>query len=194
MPQGLYKSTQVIEVTYQAMAATSGLTDVIMEIFDESGAKDVVNFADVTMTEIGSSGRYKGSFTPDAVGKWRVMIDSVTVTGKTIKDFDVVAHNVASVGDAVSTVDGKVVTVSGKVDTVDGKVDTAQAAIDALNNVSAAEVNAQVDSALSDYDAPTKAEIDASESSIRGADSDTLKTLSDQLDGIAGSVAPPMIG
>lgn len=36
-----------------------------------------------------------------------------------------------------------------------------QSSVDALNDLSAADVNAQVDIALSDYDAPTKAEMDA---------------------------------
>lgn len=44
------------------------------------------------------------------------------------------------------------------------------------------EVNAEVDTALSDYDPPTKAELDTAESNIRGSDNDDLKTLSDQLD------------
>lgn len=39
-------------------------------------------------------------------------------------------------------------------------------AIGALNDLSAAEVNTQVDLALSDYDAPTKAELDAVESTL----------------------------
>jgi len=46
-----------------------------------------------------------------------------------------------------------------------------------------AEVNAEADQALLDYDPPTKAELDAAELAIRGADGDDLKTLSDQLDG-----------
>lgn len=50
---------------------------------------------------------------------------------------------------------------------------------------------AQVASALDTYDAPTKAELDTSESNIRGADSDTLKTLSEQLDAVS---APAMVG
>jgi hypothetical protein len=54
--------------------------------------------------------------------------------------------------------------------------------VEALNNLSAAEVNAEVDTALADYDPPTKDELDTAESNIRGADSDTLKSISDQLD------------
>lgn len=163
MSQGQYKVSEVIEVTFQASGSTSGLLDVTMEIYDETRAKDGVNFPDVTMTEIGSTGRYYGVFTPDAVGKWRVMIDSVTKPGKLVKDYDVVAHNIESIGNAV----------------------------DALNDVSTAAVNAEVDTALADYDAPTKAELDTTESNIRGTDNDTLKDISDQIDGIASA---PVIG
>jgi len=68
------------------------------------------------MTEIDATGRYKGSFTPDAEGKWRVMIDSVTKSGKIVKDFDVVAYNIDAVGDAT-------IVIEGKIDTLDGKID-----------------------------------------------------------------------
>jgi VCBS repeat-containing protein len=95
---------EAIEVTYQAKGATTGLTDVVMEIYDESGAKDIVTFPDVTMTEIGATGRYYGSFTPDAVGQWKVLIDSVTESGKMVKQFDVVSHNIDSIGNAVDSV------------------------------------------------------------------------------------------
>lgn len=135
----------VHEVTYQAAGSTTGLTDVTMEIYDETGAKDTGGFPDVVMTEIASSGRYKGFFTPDVEGKWRVMIDSATKPGKLVRDFDIVGHDVDSVGDAVATTDGKVDTVDGKVDVVDGKVD-------ALNDVSTTEVNTEVNNALTSYD------------------------------------------
>lgn len=65
-------------------------------------------------------------------------------------------------------------------------LETLMTAIDALNDLSAAEVNTEVDQALADYDAPTKAELDTAVSTIRGVDNDTLKTLSDQLDGAIG--------
>lgn len=152
-----------VEVIYQATLATSGLLDVTMEIYDETHAKDGVNFPDVTMTEIGATGRYYGVFTPDAVGVWQVHIDSATKSGKSIKQIDVVAKDVVDVSTEVA----------------------------ALNDVSTVQINAEVDTALADYDAPTKAELDASESNIRGTDNDTLKTLSDQLDNVSG---PPMIG
>lgn len=46
------------------------------------------------------------------------------------------------------------------------------------------EVKAQADQSLADYDPPTKAELDQAEANIRGVDSDSLKTLSDQIDSV----------
>jgi hypothetical protein len=64
-----------------------------------------------------------------------------------------------------------------KIDVIDSNVDailvdtstTIPTQISALNDISPAEVNAEVDTALSDYDAPTKAELDAAESNIIAA-------------------------
>ena len=50
-----------------------------------------------------------------------------------------------------------------------------------------ADINAEADTALSDYDPPTKAELDTAESNIRGSDSDDLKNISDQIDSVATS-------
>jgi len=161
MGQGTYKVNEVIEVTYQSSGSVSGLTDVTMEIYDETRAKDGVNFPDVTMTEIGSTGRYYGTFTPDAAGKWRVMVDSATKPGKLVKDYDIVAHNIDSIGNAV----------------------------DGLNDISTTQVATELET----YDAAKKAELDTTESNIRGADSDTLKTISDQIDNLP-QTSPPMIG
>lgn len=59
------------------------------------------------------------------------------------------------------------------------------------NDISAGDVAVE----LATYDAPTKAELDTTETNIRGADSDTLKSISDQIDGLPSeSVAPPMVG
>jgi len=60
--------------------------------------------------------------------------------------------------------------------------------IGSLATQAKADVNAEVDQALLDYDAPTKAELDAVEDNIRGADNDNLKTLSDQLDSVQTSI------
>jgi len=48
-----------------------------------------------------------------------------------------------------------------------------------------AQVKAQADQALVDYDAATGADVTTSEGNIRGADGDDLKDLSDQIDGVS---------
>lgn len=128
------KVNKAIEVTYQAAGSTTGLDDVKMEVYDEGHALDVAKGV-AAMTEIGSTGRYYATFTPDAEGEWQVHIDSVTTSGKVVKHYTIVAHDVDSVGDAVA----------------------------GLNDIDAAGVNAEVDTALTDYDAATGAEVAALE-------------------------------
>ncbi len=91
----------------------------------------------VTVTEI-ANGAYKISFTPDSEGKWTVWIYQTGYSGYA----DYIQGYV--VRDAFATA----------------------ASISALNNLSAADVNAEVGAALADYDAPTKAEMDAGFASI----------------------------
>lgn len=101
-PNGTYRIGETIEVTYQAPGVTSGLTDITMEIFDETGLKDPVDYPDVIMVEIVSTGRYKASYVPDTQGKWRVMVNSSSKKGLMVKDCDVVGHNIDSIGNAVA--------------------------------------------------------------------------------------------
>ncbi len=132
MPQGQYKINEVIEVTYQATEATTGLADVTMEIYDESGAKDVPNFPDVTMTEIDATGRYTGTFTPDENGKWRVMINSAVKPGKSLRDYDVISHNIHSVGGSIAASEANIRGVdsdtlkdlSDQIDNISGAADS----------------------------------------------------------------------
>lgn len=150
-----------IEVTYQAAGGTVGLLDVTMVIYDESHALDGVNFPDVTMTEIGSTGRYYGSFTPDAEGVWNILIDSATKPGKVVRQFDVVGHDVDSIGDAVGSLnDVSTADIAGELATYDAPT---KAELDlgfaALNDIDAAGVNAEVDTALADYDVAKASDI-----------------------------------
>lgn len=103
-----HKVNTIKEITYQAAGTASGLTDVTMVIYDETHALDGINFPDVTMAEIGSTGRYYGAFTPDVVGEWQVHIDSAAAPGKVMKQITVVANDIATVVTDVATVDGKV--------------------------------------------------------------------------------------
>ena len=163
MSQGIFKTGEAIDVTYQAAKLTTGLVDVTMKIYDETRALDSINFPDVTMTEIGATGRYYGSFIPDAAGVWTIFVDSAAKSSPVVKTFLVCTANLESI----------------------------TADIAALNDLSAVEINSVVASALSTYDAATGTDVSTAESNIRGGDSDTLETLSDQIDNIE---SPAMLG
>ena len=101
---GDFKNGTAIIVTYQAANSTTGLT-IAMDVYDEAHAKDVAKSI-AAMTEIGTTGRYYATFTPDAEGEWMALMEkTVDHSGKVVKAFNVVGHNVDSIGDAVATVD-----------------------------------------------------------------------------------------
>lgn len=74
----------------------------------------------------------------------------------------------------------------------DSQHSTMQSAISGLNDISTAEVNAEVDSALADYDSPTKAELDAGLAGLNDLDAAGVRAalglasadLDTQLDGL----------
>jgi hypothetical protein len=99
------KVNNAIEVTYQASNAQTGLVDVTMVIYDETHTLDGVNFPDVVMTEIGVTGRYYGSFTPDVVGNWTILIDSITIPGKVVKKYKVALTDVDTVAGGVAALE-----------------------------------------------------------------------------------------
>jgi len=152
----IYKDGVSIIVTYQASNAATGKT-IAMDIYDESQALDATKSV-AAMTEIGTTGRYYATFTPDAEGEWiAMMYDSVSGTGDVVKAFKVVGHDVDSIGD---------------------NIDLIKASTDNLPSDPADQ-------------SAVEAAITASETSIRGADGDTLKTIADQLDTLE---SPPMVG
>jgi len=159
-----YKINESIKVLFKA---TNGSTSVNMDVFDETDTQDVAQSG--AMTQLGASNRWIASFTPDANGDWSILC-SDNKGGEVVKHFSVGDYNIQSIGANVQSVETKV---------------------DNLNDISVSEVNSEVDTALADYDAPTKAELDISEQNIRGTDGDDLKSLSDQIDGLS---SPPMIG
>ena len=103
-----YKVGEAITVTYQADNLKSGET-VTMVIYDETGTNDTVNFPDVVMTELGSSGRYQGTFIPDEVGPWVVMISYGNDKGGVVKQYNVGNFNIDDVGQTVNEINAKVV-------------------------------------------------------------------------------------
>jgi uncharacterized protein YoxC len=138
MATGNYKNGVAIIVTYQAVNSATGKT-VTMDVYDESHAKDVPKSI-AAMTEIGTTGRYYATFTPDAEGEWIVMMKNTTDSnGEVVKAFAVAGHNIDSIGDAVASVETKVDTVDTVVDgiqtdvtSIEGKVDTVDTVVDGI--------------------------------------------------------------
>lgn len=98
-----YKNGVPIIVTYQAVNKATGKT-ITMDVYDETYAKDDAKSIAV-MTEIGATGRYYATFTPDAEGEWMVMMANTTdVNGEVVKAFAVAGFNANSIGDIVTDI------------------------------------------------------------------------------------------
>jgi hypothetical protein len=104
MADKTYKVGESIDVVYQAAGGATGVV-VTMSVYDEAGALDAGQSG--AMVEIGATGRYKKSFTPDAEGLWLVQTNDAN-GGKTVKSFSVGQFNVAEIGATVTTINAKV--------------------------------------------------------------------------------------
>ena len=121
MAEKNYKVGEAVSLGYQAPNKESGLV-IIAEIYLPDKTKDIVNFPDVTLVEVGSSGTYRDEFSPDVEGTWQVITHKAGGDGQVVKNYSVGAHNVHSVGDLVAAVDNKIDVVDGKVVALDIKV------------------------------------------------------------------------
>lgn len=97
-----YAVRVAIPVEYNTDGFKSGET-VIMEIFDETLAKDIVTFPDVTMLERTDAPIYDGSFTPDVQGEWLVLCWYGSGKGKVIQKYSVGGYNLDMVGQKIDT-------------------------------------------------------------------------------------------
>jgi hypothetical protein len=105
MATGIYKNGVAIIVTYQAVNIATGKT-VTMDVYDETHAKDVPKCI-AAMTEIGTTGRYYATFTPDAVGEWILIMKNTTDSnGEVVKAYAVAGSNLDSITADISTLDG----------------------------------------------------------------------------------------
>lgn len=127
------------ELVFAGGVSYTGLT-VVADLYESDGT---VEATAVATTEVGSTGVYFGDMPAAAADKYVVVFrEGVNHLGSGEIEWDGTAE----------------ITETGT-----------QADIAALNNLSAAAVNAEVDTALADYDAPTKAELDAAQASIEAA-------------------------
>jgi len=108
MVAGTYKSGVQINLVYQAAALLSDAAPV-GTVFDEAGALHVETTAltsSLAANELSgvAAGRYLGNFTPDAEGRWTVVIQDKNGAGEVSKVYEVAGHDLDSVGDAVGLI------------------------------------------------------------------------------------------
>jgi len=119
-----FKVNESIKVVYQGKGVQSGLT-VTMKVFDETDTEVVLVSPAGVLLERGSSGRYVGSFTPDAEGDWSIEI-SDSAGGEVVKHYSVGQFNIQDVGADVATTEAKVDDLAVEVDEVKSAVNNIQ--------------------------------------------------------------------
>lgn len=141
-----YPPGQSITEVFYEVNGTTGLDD---GNFDKNLFEDGALSGDtVTISEI-SDGFYSASFEPSNEALYCLDIINESYTAvRYQKTFRV--RNADASASALSSVASNVTTIKNRIP----------------NTLSLANINAQVDTALADYDAPTKAELDSAESSI----------------------------
>jgi len=152
MADKLFKINEAIEIGYQAPNAATGLLEVVAEIYLPNKTKNSF-FPNVELVEVADTGTYRGSFTPNAVGTWQVIIHkagALSKEGQVIKAYSVGNYNLNDIGVAVEAVQSSL-TALGDVAT-SGDVTTAQGAITdaiaALNNIDAGGVQTAAAAAI----------------------------------------------
>lgn len=80
-----YKVNEELVIIYQAPTAETGIgASLKYDVYDEAYALDAAK-SGISMTELGTTGRYYATFTPDAIGTWIVQVQKdPDPTGKTI--------------------------------------------------------------------------------------------------------------
>lgn len=182
-----YKVNEELVVIYQAPAAETGIgASLKYNVYDEAHALDAAK-SGTSMTEMGATGRYYATFTPDAVGVWVVQVQKdPDPGGKTVAtarydvrtlDEDDMLQQSGILSDATPFPGGNIdAAISSRAPA--SEYDTEMARLDAVVSSRAPGGEYNTEMAHLDQD------VSVTESNIRGTDSDDLKTISDQIDGI----------
>lgn len=103
MAQGEYKVSEIIRLAYQAAALLSNAIPV-GTVWDETGGVHAVQTTALTSALLAgekAGGRYLGHFTPDAEGRWTVLIKDKNNAGQVTKVYNVIGTNVDAIGDQI---------------------------------------------------------------------------------------------
>ena len=156
------KVNEANKLIYVALNKTTGLSDLVLQPYDEAG----VTFGTPTsFTEL-ANGAYEASFTPDAVGVWRVRVSSASNLDDAIKSYDVIATKLDDVKVVVDSVETKVDTIDTVVDATKVVVDSVETKVDTIDTV--------VDASKVVVDA-TKVVVDSVETKVDSMQSDVTE-------------------
>lgn len=142
-------------IANNAIDATAIASDAITAAKIADGAIDAATFAAGAITA--------SAIATNAIDADALAADAVTEIQSGLSTLDAAGVRTA-VGLASANLDTQLADLPTNAELATSQAaadDATLAAIAALNNLSAAQVNAEVDTALADYDAPTKAELDA---------------------------------
>lgn len=103
----IYKVNNPIITSYQARNAKSGET-IVMSVFDETQSFDASKSLSA-MAELGTTGRYYGTWTPDATGDWTVLMHEPNGRGPAIKSYVVGTYDADTIGTSVEAVSGAII-------------------------------------------------------------------------------------
>ncbi|MBE3101019.1 MAG: hypothetical protein IMZ47_01965, partial [Firmicutes bacterium] len=163
-----FKLNEAIEFGYQAPNATTGLVDVVAEIYLPNKTKDIVNFPDIILAEVADTGTYRGSFIPNELGVWQVIMHLGSGDGQVNKAYSVGNYNLHEIGLAVDNLQF-VIDALGDVAT-DGDVvvarDAITSAISALHNIDSAGVQVAAQAAIDASLLATAADVSGAQSAL----------------------------
>ncbi len=120
---------KTFEVIYQAAKARTGLT-VQMDVYNAAQVKDAAQ--SVQMQEIGTTGRYHGSFTADGPD-WHVQITD-NHNGSAVKHFGQWIYDMIGIPDAIAAVTANVAAVAAGIAAIDVHLTAVEAKIDELDS------------------------------------------------------------
>jgi len=127
----LIKVDELKNIIYVALNRTTGLEDLVLQPYDEAG----VAFGDpIAFSEL-ANGAYEASFTPDAIGTWRVRVSSATNGDDAIKSYEVIGTKLDDIKSAADVIDGKADSIEGKVDVIDTNVDAIKTETDKIQAI-----------------------------------------------------------
>lgn len=101
MAKNIYKVNQQIDVVFQTLGGTEGITDLTMKVYAPNGSL----FLTSTMTEE-SGAIYIDDFTPDSKGRWWVKIFSASNPENSVKESYFVADQDEVMGMIIQDADG----------------------------------------------------------------------------------------